>query len=72
MCKTIPASKYVLVGAPQQYDEVHMLSLAVLRVQAEMETRPDCGEASYKGSEKLKDKTVLITGGDSGIGKVHW
>jgi len=29
--------------------------------------RPDHGEGSYKGSARLKDKKVLITGGDSGI-----
>ena len=32
-----------------------------------MNPRPDHGEDSYKGSDRLKDKKVLITGGDSGI-----
>jgi hypothetical protein len=32
-----------------------------------MNPRPDHGEDSYKGSARLKDKKVLITGGDSGI-----
>jgi NAD(P)-dependent dehydrogenase (short-subunit alcohol dehydrogenase family) len=35
----------------------------------EMEPRPDHGEASYKGSGRLKDKKTIITGGDSGIGR---
>ena len=34
-----------------------------------MNPRPDHGEDSYKGSARLKDKKVLITGGDSGIGR---
>lgn len=35
----------------------------------EMNPRPDHGEQSYKGTGKLKGKTALITGADSGIGK---
>src|SRR6185437_11729580 len=34
-----------------------------------MTPRPDHGEESYKGSGRLKGKKVLITGGDSGIGR---
>ena len=34
-----------------------------------MNPRPDHGEDSYKGSARLKNKKVLITGGDSGIGR---
>ena len=34
-----------------------------------MNPRPDHGEESYQGSGRLKDKKVLITGGDSGIGR---
>jgi hypothetical protein len=34
-----------------------------------MNPRPDHGEDRYKGSARLKDKKVLITGGDSGIGR---
>jgi hypothetical protein len=34
-----------------------------------MNPRPDHGEDSYKGSARLKDKKVLITRGDSGIGR---
>jgi NAD(P)-dependent dehydrogenase (short-subunit alcohol dehydrogenase family) len=34
-----------------------------------MEPKPDHGEASYMGSERLKGRKALITGGDSGIGR---
>ncbi len=35
----------------------------------EMMPKPEIIRSSYKGSEKLKNKTALITGGDSGIGR---
>jgi NAD(P)-dependent dehydrogenase (short-subunit alcohol dehydrogenase family) len=35
----------------------------------EMSTKPDHGEESYKGLDRLKGKTALITGADSGIGR---
>jgi hypothetical protein len=31
--------------------------------------RLDCGEDSYRGANRLHDKKVLLTGGDSGIGR---
>ena len=34
-----------------------------------MQPKPDHGETSYKGSGRLKGKTAVITGGDSGIGR---
>src|SRR5881394_3098497 len=34
-----------------------------------MEPRPDHGEGSYKGFDRLKDKVAVITGADSGIGR---
>ena len=37
--------------------------------EAEMDPKPDYGEESYKGSGKLKGKSAVITGGDSGIGR---
>lgn len=37
--------------------------------QYKMKKQPEIIKSSYKGSEKLKDKVALITGGDSGIGR---
>jgi NAD(P)-dependent dehydrogenase (short-subunit alcohol dehydrogenase family) len=35
----------------------------------EMEDKPDHGEETYRGSDRLTDKRAVITGGDSGIGR---
>ncbi len=37
--------------------------------ETEMRLKPDHGEDSYKGHNKLQGKTALITGADSGIGR---
>ena len=36
---------------------------------AKMDPRPDHGEISYKGSDRLHGTRAIITGGDSGIGR---
>ncbi|KAI9154921.1 oxidoreductase [Paramyrothecium foliicola] len=38
-------------------------------LQIDFKSPPDCGEKSYKGNGRLKGLKVLITGGDSGIGR---
>ncbi|KAM9996575.1 hypothetical protein ACTFIZ_001531 [Dictyostelium cf. discoideum] len=38
-------------------------------VQSEMNPVPDCGEETYKGNNRLRGRRVLVTGGDSGIGR---
>lgn len=37
--------------------------------ESEMDPKPEIIRDSYKGSEKLKNRVALITGGDSGIGR---
>ena len=38
-------------------------------VQSEMDPVPDCGETSYRGTDRLVGKVAIVTGGDSGIGR---
>jgi NAD(P)-dependent dehydrogenase (short-subunit alcohol dehydrogenase family) len=36
---------------------------------AAMDARPDHGEQSYRGTDRLRGKKAVVTGGDSGIGR---
>jgi NAD(P)-dependent dehydrogenase (short-subunit alcohol dehydrogenase family) len=38
-------------------------------IEEEMSPKPQTQDAAYQGSNKLKNKVALITGGDSGIGR---
>lgn len=57
-----PATEYRTEGFPKQLQEYP-------GVQADMTPVPDCGEKSYKGNNRLAGRKMLVTGGDSGIGR---
>lgn len=57
-----PLNQYYTDDFPKQYQEPPA-------IQKEMNPLPDCGEESYKGTEQLTGKKILVTGGDSGIGR---
>ncbi|MFO8068822.1 MAG: SDR family oxidoreductase [Alkalibacterium sp.] len=60
--QTDPTKKYYSGKFPKQYQNPPGL-------QKDMKPKPDCGEESYRGTGQLEDKKILITGGDSGIGR---
>jgi NAD(P)-dependent dehydrogenase (short-subunit alcohol dehydrogenase family) len=51
------------ISFPPQHQEIQP------GIEAIMEPRPIFDNPNYKGSEKLKNKVAIITGGDSGIGR---
>jgi NAD(P)-dependent dehydrogenase (short-subunit alcohol dehydrogenase family) len=57
-----PVTKYQQPPFPEQKQEMP-------GTEQLMRPKPDHGETSYKGSDKLEGRKAVITGGDSGIGK---
>ena len=57
-----PRNKFKTSDYDQQEQELPGL-------QSKMTPQPDCGETSYKGHERLKGYKMLVTGGDSAIGR---
>ncbi|AXI08513.1 NAD(P)-dependent dehydrogenase [Oceanobacillus zhaokaii] len=59
---TDPRKKFYTDKFPDQEQNTPAL-------QNEMRPKPDSGEESYKGYNRLEGRNALITGGDSGIGR---
>ncbi|MET1053569.1 MAG: SDR family oxidoreductase [Mycetocola sp.] len=57
-----PTTKYPSTDFPRQEQDQPGLT-------SQTQPRPDHGEDSYVGTDKLTDRVALITGGDSGIGR---
>lgn len=57
-----PRQKFYSDDFPDQEQDTPAL-------QHKMTPKPDCGEDSYKGNNKLEGRNALVTGGDSGIGR---
>lgn len=60
--KNNPTTKYYHKKYPAQRQPYPGLEI-------KMSPKPDCGEESYVGCNRLAGKRALITGGDSGIGR---
>ena len=58
----VKSTKYMIM-APEQEQNVQP------GMEYLMTPRPIFDNPSYKGSGKLKDKVIIITGGDSGLGR---
>lgn len=58
----VKISKYQVMAPPQE--QKNLVGLEYL-----MDPLPIFDNPNYKGSEKLKDKVIIITGGDSGLGR---
>ncbi|PAJ16172.1 NAD(P)-dependent oxidoreductase, partial [Staphylococcus aureus] len=57
-----PRTKFKTTEYEKQEQEVPGL-------QSEMTPAPDCGETSYQGHQRLQGYKMLVTGGDSAIGR---
>ncbi|MCG7338207.1 SDR family oxidoreductase [Staphylococcus sp. ACRSN] len=57
-----PRTKFSNKDFPKQEQPVPGL-------QQRLDPKPDCGETSYNGYGRLKDYKMLVTGGDSAIGR---
>ncbi|MGO4637844.1 SDR family oxidoreductase [Mesorhizobium sp. 2RAF45] len=59
---TNPATKYTSEPFKEQRQQWPAL-------QRDMDPVPDCGQTSYRGSNRLAGRKALVTSGDSGIGR---
>ena len=58
-----PTTQYPTPELPEQD------SLAGPGLAQDMEPKPDHGEDTYRGSDRLADRVAIVTGADSGIGR---
>ena len=64
-------TKHAMQSGARRYPEPPLSKQHLKKpgLQADMKLAPLCDAPYYKGSQKLKNKVALITGGDSGIGR---
>jgi len=59
----------MVFGAKRFHDKFPKQKQNPPGLQCEMKPVPDCGEKSYQGHQRLEGLKMLVTGGDSGIGR---
>ena len=67
-----PASKSQAVQTGDRREPANPMPAQHLKkpgIESQLNPRPNYAGVSYKGSEKLKGRVAIITGGDSGIGR---
>lgn len=64
-------AKHAMQAGAREYPEspISKQHLEKPGIEADLNFEPMCDAPYYKGSDKLKDKVAIITGGDSGIGR---
>ena len=64
-------TKHAMQAGARKYPEPPLMAQHLSKPgnEADLKLAPMCDAPYYKGSQKLKDKVALITGGDSGIGR---
>src|SRR5438105_14097848 len=64
-----PQKQAVQAGAREHPSELPAQHLEKPGVEARMQLKPQFLAPDYEGSNKLRDKVAIVTGGDSGIGR---
>lgn len=61
-CEGVKITKYIPIAPPQEQN-------GVVGDEYKMTPRPIFDDPNYIGTNKLKDKVIIVTGGDSGLGR---